>query len=185
MKALLKGLSELIISLAELVVGIMLLIEPEGVTSGIIAGIGVVLMLLGVISAIKYFRTEAEDAAKSQLLVKGLVMLLSGAFCALRSDWFITTFPVLTALYGVVILVIGLFKLEETVDMLRLKREKWYFAALSAVISLVCGALIITKPFATAQMLWTFIGISFIVEAVFDVADVFFGNKEKKQTEEE
>ncbi len=47
----------------ELVVGILLLINPEGLTNAIFKGIGIVLLLCGAFCAVQYFRTEPAQAA--------------------------------------------------------------------------------------------------------------------------
>ena len=171
-------------SLVELIIGILLLVNPIGFTSGIIIAFGIVLMIMGISTTIKYFRTEPEEAAVSQILVKGLLMLLAGAFCAFNSHWFIATFPVLTLVYGVVILITGITKVQWTIDIIRMKRSKWFWAAISAAISIVCGVVIITSPFSTTAVLWMFIGISLIVEAVFDMIGSIFGNREKQEEQE-
>lgn len=136
-------------------------------------------MIMGISTTIKYFRTEPEEAAVSQILVKGLLMLLAGAFCAFNSRWFIATFPVLTLVYGVVILITGITKVQWSIDIIRMKRSKWFWAAISAAISIVCGVVIITSPFSTTAVLWMFIGISLIVEAVFDMIGSIFVNRER------
>jgi len=166
-------------SIAEVIIGILLLVNPIGFTSGIIIAFGIVLMIMGISTTIKYFRTEPEEAAVSQILVNGLLMLLAGAFCAFNSHWFIATFPVLTLVYGVVILITGITKVQWTIDIIRMKRSKWFWAAISAAISIVCGVVIITSPFSTTAVLWMFIGISLIVEAVFDMIGSIFGNRER------
>ena len=172
-------------SLVELIIGILLLVNPIGFTSGIIIAFGIVLMIMGISTTIKYFRTEPEEAAVSQILVKGLIMLLAGAFCAFNSHWFIATFPVLTLVYGVVILITGITKVQWTIDIIRMKRSKWFWAAISAAISIVCGVVIITSPFSTTAVLWMFIGISLIVEAVLDMIGSIFCNREKATNETE
>ena len=106
-------------------------------------------------------------------------MLLAGAFCAFNSHWFIATFQVLTLVYGVVILITGITKIQWTIDIIRMKRSKWFWAAISTAISIVCGVVIITSPFSTTAVLWMFIGISLIVEAVFDMISSIFGNRER------
>ena len=174
-----RNLSSMAMSLVELIIGILLLVNPIGFTSGIIIAFGIVLMIMGISTTIKYFRTEPEEAAVSQILVKGLLMLLAGAFCAFNSHWFIATFPVLTLVYGVVILITGITKVQWTIDIIRMKRSKWFWAAISAAISIVCGVVIITSPFSTTAVLWMFIGISLIVEAVFDMIGSIFGNQER------
>ena len=179
-----RNLSSMAMSIAEVIIGILLLVNPIGFTSGIIIAFGIVLMIMGISTTIKYFRTEPEEAAVSQILVKGLLMLLAGAFCAFNSHWFIATFPVLTLVYGVVILITGITKVQWTIDIIRMKRSKWFWAAISATISIVCGVVIITSPFSTTAILWMFIGISLIVEAVFDMIGSIFGNREKQEEQE-
>jgi len=180
-----RNLSSMAMSLVEVIIGILLLVNPIGFTSGIIIAFGVVLIIMGIHKTVKYFRTEPEEAAVSQILVKGLLILLAGAFCAFNSHWFIATFPVLTLMYGVVILITGITKVQWTVDIIRMKRSKWFWAAISAAISILCGIVIITSPFSTTAVLWMFIGISLIVEAVFDMIGSIYGNREKTTDETE
>lgn len=177
-----RNLGSVAMSLAEIIIGILLLVNPVAFTSGIIVAFGIVLMIMGIGTTIKYFRIEPEEAAVSQTLVKGLIGLLAGAFCAFNAHWFIVTFPVLTLVYGVVILVTGITKVQWTVDIIRMKRSKWFWMAISAAISILCGITVITNPFSTTAVLWMFIGISLIVDAVFDMIGGIFGNREKRET---
>ena len=166
-----------VLVLFELVVGILLLINPIGFTSGIITVAGIALMIVGAVSVVKYFRAGAPVAAGGQELTKGLLFLLGGAFCSFRTEWFLVTFPLLTILYGVELLVNGVSKIQLTVDMLRLKAEKWFWAAISAAVSLVCAAVILGNPFVSTEALWMFTGIALIVEAVFSVITMIFNRK--------
>lgn len=181
MNSLKRGLGGILMSLIELMIGILLLINPVGFTSGIIVAFGIVMMLWGLANIVKYFRTEAEEAAAKQLLATGLAKALIGAFCAFRSYWFVATFPVLTLLYGVAILFVGLRKVQWMADMLRLKRKKWFLALISAAVSLICGVVIITSPFSSTAVLWMFIAIGLIAEAVCDMIAAIWGNNEKEK----
>lgn len=167
-------------SLVELIIGILLLINPVGLTSGIIVSAGVVLMFVGVGAMIRYFSIDAVEASVRQLLAKGLISLLVGAACTFCSHWFLVTFPILTLIYGVMILVAGITKLQWMVDMIRMKRRRWFFAAISAVASVLCGIVIISNPFASTAAVWMFIGISLIVEAIFDMIGSVFGDRDRK-----
>jgi len=169
------------ISLLELLVGILLLVDPVAFTGGIIVALGAVLMVAGVVNVIRYFRTEPVEAAISKSLAKGLMELLGGAFCAFRSQWFLATFPVLTLIYGVVILVAGLNKLQWMMDSIRVKRRGWLLVALSAVISLVCGVMIIMNPFGSTSVIWIVIAVSLIVEALIDIVTTFISAKKAKE----
>ena len=179
MKALKEHLTPIVFAIFELVVGILLMINPVNFTVGIITAAGVVLILYGIISIIKYFRMDAKTASAGQTLAQGLCMMLVGAFCTLKSEWFIATFPVLTMIYGVITLFAGMRKIQLTVDLLRLKNKKWFWGAISAAVSIVCAVIILNSPFTTTAVLWMFTGISLIIEAVFDCVTVIMGVKEK------
>lgn len=183
MKSLKNNLSSLVLCLFEVVVGILLFINPIGFTKGIITAAGIALVVVGLISVIKYFKAKPEEAATGQYLMKGLISLLAGVFCAFKSHWFIATFPALTLIYGVVVLITGLGKIQLSVDMIRKKRKKWFLALISAVISIVCSIVILNNPFASTNVLWMFIGISLIVEAVFDLLTFIVSSKKQKNTE--
>ena len=74
----------------EIVVGVLLLINPVGFTSGIIIGAGVLLCLGGLLSVIRYFMVKPDVAAQKQLLFKGLISVMAGAACITKYDWFLS-----------------------------------------------------------------------------------------------
>lgn len=172
--------SGIVLCLFELIVGVLLLINPVGFTAGIIKVTGIVLMILGLIEIVKYFRTSAEEAFLGQMLVKGLVSVLAGAFCTFKTEWFILTFPVLTIIYGVIILLVGLGKVQLTVDMVRRKNKNWVWAAINAVISIVCATVILNNPFTSTTVVWVFTGASLIVEGVLDIITFFVKGKPRE-----
>ncbi len=183
MKALKQNGNAILLCLIEVVVGILLLVDPVRFTAGIIIVAGIALIISGLLHVIRYFRSSPEEAALGQLLMQGLVALLAGAFCAFNPGWFILTFPVIAMLYGVAVLIGGLSKIQLTVDMLRVKNSKWWWGAISAVISIVCALVIINNPFASTVALWWFTGISLIVEAVFDLVTLIMGRKDNRSAE--
>ena len=164
-------------SLCEIAVGILLLVNPALFTSTIIIVVGFGLILMGLLSMVHYFRTPAAEAEKEQNLVKGLMLAGVGIFCAVKSEWFLSTFPVLTRLYGVAILAIGLSKVQWTVDGLRMKRVSWYWAGLSALVTLICAAIILSNPFGSGQALWIFTGVSLLAEAALDMLAILWKGK--------
>ncbi|MBQ8627329.1 MAG: DUF308 domain-containing protein [Agathobacter sp.] len=166
----------IVICLFEIFVGILLLVNPVGFTSGIIIGTGIVLSVFGLISIFKYFGTNIEEASRNQDLSKGLVALFGGLFCIFKSEWFAIAFPVLTILYGVFMILSGIGKVQWAIDLLRLKR-KWILPAVSALLSLVFGFVILQSPFETTAILWMFTGITMIVEAVFDAFSLVYVGK--------
>ena len=170
--------SSIILSLCEAVVGILLLVNPIGFTTGIIIFLGVVLLIVGIANVVQYFRTAPAIAAVKRGLTRGCIEILLGLFCILKSGWFITTFPILTILYGIVILITGIAKVQWTVDKIRLKMKKWIWTALGAVLTIACAIIILCNPFSSATVLWIFIGVALIVDAIMDIISAIF-TKEK------
>lgn len=171
--------SGIVLCLMEILIGVLLLINPIGFTTGIIITVGIVVGLYGVYSVIKYIRTDALMAEREQTLAKGLIALAAGCFLTIKSHWVIVTFPVLTVLYGVAVLVVGLCKVQRTADMLRQHIPQWGWAALSAALALVFASVILTSPFSSTVVLWTFTAAALIVEAVVDAISLIVEHRRK------
>ncbi|MGM9614764.1 MAG: HdeD family acid-resistance protein [Oscillospiraceae bacterium] len=180
MNVLKQNAGSIFLCIFEVVIGILLLLNPVAFTTGIIIAVGIVLFVLGLRDAIHYFRMEAAEAAGTQGLLKGLILSAAGLFCMFRSRWFIAVFPVLSVIYGLFILMTGFGKVQWTFDMLRMKKKKWFLAAISAVVTLLCAAVILKNPFTSSVVLWKFTGIFLIVEAVIDVVSVIVNTRKEK-----
>jgi uncharacterized membrane protein HdeD (DUF308 family) len=185
MEKLKKFISGMVPSLLEVFVGVLLLVDPNSFTSGIIMVLGAVLLFAGLVCVFKYFRAEPAEAMVSQNLFKGLMALVAGSFCIFANAYIVSAFAVLTLVYGIVILITGLSKLQKIVDAWRLKKTGWAINAVSAVIALGCAAIIIFNPFTTTEWVWRFIGITLVVEALVDAIAVVFGGKDKQPADEE
>ncbi len=115
MKALRQNENAIIMCIIEVVAGILLLVNPVGLTASIIIAAGIALMVDSLFNVIRYFTSNPGEAAVSQLLMRGLISLLAGAFCTFNPQWFIITFPVIAILYGVAVLIGGLGKVQMAV----------------------------------------------------------------------
>jgi len=162
---------------AEIIIGVLLLINPVGFTAGIIMLLGIVLAVMGVSGIVGYFRTEPEEAAQSSGLMKGLLLVCGAFVCLLKTEWLIAAFPLITVFYGIIILITGISKLQWAIDLLRLKQKYWFVALIGAVLSALFAVIILMNPFASTSVLWTFIAVSLIVEAIMDILTFIFGRK--------
>ena len=156
----------------EIVVGVLLLINPVGFTSGIIIGAGVLLCLGGVLSIVRYFMMKPDIAAQKQLLFKGLTALMAGAVCIARYDWFLSAFPLLTVLYAAAMLVLAAARLQKMADMRRMNLPRWYMPGIAAALAAVLAAIILINPFGAVAAVWTFVAISLIAEAIVEIITI-------------
>lgn len=175
-----ERLSIIFLSIAEILLGVLLLINPVGLTTWIIMAFGIVLVLIGAINIVQYFRTSAAEAAMKKSLAIGILAVMFGLWCVIKNEWFVALFPLLTTLYGIVTLVSGVTKIQWTADMLRLKIGHWGWMAFSAAVTIICAVIILAHPFSTTAALWIFIGITMIAEAVIDIVAAIFKKQDKQ-----
>ena len=180
------NLPAFILFLAEAAVGALLLVNPIGFTSVIIRAIGIGMAAGGAIWSIKYFRTPAREAAASGMLFCGIVSFLLGLFLITRTQWLITTLTILLAIYALMILFLGILKLQWTVDLIRMKRDRWGLSGISAVIAIIFGALILWNPFKSTEIIWKLAGAALLTQSVIDIVSLFLcprivAKEEKKE----
>ena len=173
MKRIFQGKTgSIVICIVEIVVGVLLLVNPVGFTSGIIIGSGVLLCLSGLLSIIRYFMMKPELAMQKQLLFKGLIALMGGATCITKYDWFLAAFPLLTVLYAIAMLILAAAKLQKMADMKRMHLPRWYLPGISAALAAVMAAIILVNPFGAAAAVWTFVAVSLIAEAIVEIITI-------------
>ena len=144
---------------------------------------GIVLLVIGLLGVISYFRMEPAEAAMKQTLAKGLAVSAAGLFCIVQYQWFVESFSILAILYGVIILTMGFSKIQWAVDMLRMEREKWFLAAIGALLSVVAAVVILMNPFSSTKILWMFVGVSLILQAAVDIMALVSCNQDSKPDE--
>ena len=170
MKKLSGKTANLLLAVLELAVGILLLADPAKFVMGIIIGAGILLLGFAVFCIIKYFFTPAEEAAQGQLFLMGAVSFIGGMICIMKKAVIFGKFKWLVLLCGIAVLVLGIGKVQKTIDMLRLKMDRWLFQGISALLSLALGAVIVFNPFGTDyEAFWKFAGIALIVASSGDI----------------
>ena len=172
-----KKSNAVVVCTAELLIGILLLVKPVEFTAGIIMAVGMGLMVKGAMNIISYFKTEPHIASQQNSLAKGIILLLTGCICTFKTEWLLSAFPFMAMVYGVMLLMIGIQKLQTAVDGKRLGNSNWHIVAITSILSIVCSVVIFLSPFSTAVYLWMFTGISLIAEAVADIVAIIVNRK--------
>ena len=166
MKFLKQNSVNLLISLCELIIGILLLIDPTGFSNGIIITFGAACLVFGIVQIVFYWKKPLTEAISRFYLMKGLISISAGLFCICFSHWFLETFKLLSFLYGILLLISGFYKVQWSVDLLRQKEKRWWLAAISAGLSILFSLVIIGNPFSTVAVTWIFSGVVLIAEAI-------------------
>ncbi|MCM1533250.1 MAG: DUF308 domain-containing protein [Corallococcus sp.] len=174
---------KIIISLFEIVIGILLFFDPIGFTNGIVIAFGVVMLLLGLVNIVKYFTTKTEIATTERALFSGLLLSTIGCLCVFKPEWFTNAISVISVIYGIVLALLGLNSIQATANMLRLKNKKWFLELINAIIMIAFAVIIFVNPFGAGKGIWIFTGIVLIVGAIYNIATLAILSKSEKKVE--
>lgn len=180
MKKLLKNANSGIICLIEIIVGILLLVNPTAFISYILIIAGAFIAISGIISGIKYFLSSADEGEESQGLSKALVSVTIGAFLMIRNNIASEAIGIISLVFGAAILYTGYTKLQKAVDKIR-RKQLFIVALISAAVTILCAVLVLTG--VVENIIWIFIGVALIVEAAIDLADIITGAISGKKKE--
>lgn len=163
-------LGNILLLVFEIMVGVLLLVNPTGFTTAIVVGTGILMTIAGVVCATLYFAGEPVTMAARQLLFKGLLLVLAGLLAITQHHLILQAFPILTVMYALAMLVLAAYKVQRMTDMLRVHAGRWYMPAASAALAALLALFILTNPWGATQVVWTFVGISLILEAALEIA---------------
>ena len=148
-----------------LAVGMMLLIQPEGIYNLVLNVAGGVILAFGVIRIITYFKGDAYEAMQDSRFTTGLLMGLAGLALIVFKPLFISILPFLL---GAVLIIGGAFRLQGAIALKRLHGQHHQPVLVSSIVSIALGLLVVFNPFESGMILLRVIGAALILEAVMD-----------------
>ncbi len=185
MRLLRRNLGNILITLCELLAGIMLLISPERSTRAFVIIVGIVLLIFGIYNAVMHLRVPPFEASHNYRMAWGMMLAAGGLFCIFDSTWFMNAFPAETIIIGVALIVIVFVKIQWTVDMLRIRDTKWYLALIGVALALIVAVILFLNPTSDSRALWIITGIVLIISAVLDVVTLMFRTVRQQEVAEE
>ncbi len=161
------------VSIALIVIGLLFIIFPADSMRIICYVAGAVLLVLGVYKIIVYFASGMRETS----LAAGVALIAVGILLFVKPD-IIAEF--LTVLFGIVLIVDGVLKVQQAVTLARMKVRSCWWVLTVAVITLVLGLVIAFDPFSSSKALMVFIGISLIADGIIDIITVFYCSAKTK-----
>ncbi len=175
LKDRIKGLfvSSLVSSIIMLILGILLLIEPDFVLGTISLIVGLVILIPGVISLVDYFKNKYNAN-----LIVGVIACILGLIFIFNSEFVVSILPFVLGIYFI---ISGLSKLQYGLTLRSNQIPNYMRAIIASVLTLACGVLLMINPFGGAIAFTQVAGIFTIVYAVLDIYNACFIRKEMKQ----
>jgi len=156
----------IISSVIYVALGVILLLWPEKMARNICYVIGVIAVAVGIVNLIDYIRKDYSVDAYRYNLVYGLVSILFGVFVFVKVDTVVSIIPFLL---GFAVTISGLLKLQNAVDLVRMKYKGWGAVMIVSVLNIAFGVVLIMNPFDSAMVLFICIGIGMIYSGVSDL----------------
>jgi uncharacterized membrane protein HdeD (DUF308 family) len=172
---------EMVKSVLLVVLGLLLLFKPGMATKTIAYVIAAIFIINGIIHIVGYIRGssgEMSDGTKTYAGVGGLVIGVLSIVFAFMIGWvFVSFIPIML---GIVILINGIVKMNQVMELVKMNEGGWLFIAILAVVNIAIGVVAILNPFDTANLLIRVIGIGFLYGGITDlIAGGYVSGKRK------
>lgn len=158
-------------------VGLVLLFFPEGTTRMIAYIAAVLLLVMGISQIISYLRSDPGMGRYNSSLVAGIMLVIAGLIIYFRAAAVISIIPVIL---GIIIVISGVAKLQQAVDLARMKVSRWSTVLVISLLNIVLGVVIIFNPFSTVMTLLRFVGIGLIYSGLSDVIATIYLSRQTK-----
>ena len=154
--------SYLIVFVAETIIGILLLINPDIFTNTISYICGGILLTFGILKLIAYFR---GDNFETEILM-AILLCASGVFIITKPDFI---FKILAFFFGIYILGQGIYSIKGALLIKEYNKDNWTAPMVVAVLTTIVGLIIVLNPFGSIKATLKVLGIALIFSAAFSI----------------
>lgn len=161
-----NGMEIWILAISLFVIGLLLFIWPAVSGSILCYLIGIAFLGYGIFQVVTYFSRPVEEGIEKHTFSKGLAAFIAGIVLFVKPEILAAVLPFI---FGCVLVVGGIFKLQVGLDLMRIGKEHWYISAIWAAVICILGIIAIVNPFGALFGLMRFIGIALILEGILDV----------------
>ena len=180
MRNVLKKISAtLLLALAEVALGILLLVSPEGFTMAVIVAVGILFVISGLVSIVEYIRLPKEEAMQTWKFSAGAAGITLGVLAVVYRNQLLKEIAMLTIVYGLVVMMLAFLKMQITVDGIRLRQHYWYLMSISFLATTLFALMLLANMYSNEKAAWTVTGIVLIVIAVFDSVYFILSHKRR------
>lgn len=173
-----KAKSGMLISGVVLILaGVILLFFPEAMTKTIAYMAAILLICMGIAQIIGYLRYDPGMGRYSSGVVLGGFFIILGLLVYYKAEALISIIPIIL---GIIIVVSGVAKLQQAIDLARMKASRWSTVLAGALLNIILGGVIVFNPFSTVMTLLRFVGIGLIYSGLSDIIATLYLSHQMK-----
>lgn len=167
--------SSIFTSILLLFLGLLLIFESEVTITMISYVVGAVLVAAGTFALVRYVSVNKEGFDPSELdILYGIVTIVLGILVITNPHVIASIIPIIL---GIAIIISSANKLQYAFNLKNKDNDLWKSTMVIAVISTICGIVLLFNPFAGAVLLMRIVGIFITIYSVLDMISTYIIKK--------
>lgn len=158
--------SSIVTSILLMILGGLLVFESEATIISISYIIGGILIALGLVAILRYIRNAKKITGSELDILYGIVTIILGALVISHPKALVSIIPIVL---GIFIVANSSTKIQYAFELKRDNNSLWVMTMIVAVVSAICGVVLIFNPFKGAKMITQIVGIFIILYSILDV----------------
>lgn len=145
--------------------GVFIVLQPDSSLRIITYCLGTVIVLLGLIDLITFLINKEDRGALWYLMVRSIAFFILAAFTFVKSEYVSSILPFL---FGFLLSIDGLYKIVTGIQIKK-SLNTWSSVLILGIAILAVGVIIVLNPFKVAKLTMQVIGVSLILDGVFNI----------------
>ncbi len=158
--------SSIISAIGLAILGILLVFESELTIVSISYVIGAILVAIGTIAILNFVNDMKKNVKNELNIVYGIGMVVLGIIVISNPKGVASIIPFIL---GVLIIINSAAKLQYSLELKKDNNKLWNSTMIMALITLLCGLLLVFNPFSGAEFITKVVGVLLFIYAVTDI----------------
>jgi len=157
----------IVMSVLFCVLGTALLLRPDVSVRWFGRLLGIGMLVFGAVKLVGYFSRDLFRLAFQYDLAFGLLLIALGTMTLCHPS---DAMSFLCVMFGIPVLADGLFKIQIALDSHRFGIRTWWLLMGLAVLTCIIGALLVFRPWDSAQVLVMLLAISLLLDGILNLS---------------
>ena len=158
--------SSIISAIGLAILGILLVFESELTIVSISYVIGAILVAIGTIAILNFVNDMKKNVKNELNIVYGIGMVVLGIIVISNPKGVASIIPFIL---GVLIIINSAAKLQYSLELKKDNNKLWNSTMIMALITLLCGLLLVFNPFSGAEFITKVVGVLLFIYAITDI----------------
>ena len=151
-----------------LVLGLLLFFKSSVTLMGISYIFGGLIIAIGVLAIVRFISNNHSDISNQLNIIYGIICIISGIFFIEKPEIIGSIIPVVM---GIGIIISSSLKIQQSFNLKSLNSSYFFWSFVIALLSLICGVILLFNPFKGAVIITKVIGIFLVMYAILDICN--------------